>query len=37
MLTRTADLDEFFAHGREFRVLINREIYSKPPAKAKRD
>jgi len=29
MLTRAADADEFLAHGREFHVRINREIYLK--------
>jgi hypothetical protein len=36
VLTRAADLDEFLAHGREFRVRINREIYAKPRRKQSR-
>jgi hypothetical protein len=28
VLTRAADADEFFAHGREFSVQTNREIYA---------
>ena len=37
VLTRTADADEFLAHGREFSIQINRQGYSKPAAEAKRD
>jgi len=37
VLTRAADADEFLAHNREFRILINREIYSRPRRKQSRD
>jgi hypothetical protein len=36
MLTRPANADEFFAHGREFSIQTNRETYSKPRRKQSR-
>ena len=33
VLTRAADADEFLAHGREFSIQTNREMYSKPRQK----
>jgi hypothetical protein len=36
VLTRAADAYEFLAHGREFSIQTNREIYSKPRRKQSR-
>ena len=36
VLTRAADPDEFFAHGREFLQLNNRQVYSRTPWKQRR-